>query len=269
MLHSHLKNGLHDIFHHFDSNHSPHPAPHHPAPHHPAPHHPAPHHPAPHPAPHHPAPHPAPHHPAPHPSPVSHWTDHGHVGDPSGILDHIHVTGAGSRTARAEGLRHGGVAASQTIAARDTHRVLDQHNLRHEYESVGQEHHIPPALLAAIASRETHGGSALARNGTGDHGHGYGVMQVDNRHGQHPDRSQGPYGHAHLEQAAGIFDHKLAAVRHQFPHMSPEDQMRTAVSRYNGGRGLPGSRSDVGTTGGDYGNDTIARAQYYAHHWAE
>ncbi|MFO0658132.1 MAG: hypothetical protein U0787_24090 [Polyangia bacterium] len=56
-------------------------------------------------------------------------------------------------------------------------------------------------------------------------------------------------------------------MRHQFPHMSPEDQIRT-VSRYNGGRGLPGSRSDVGTTGGA-GNDTIARAQYYAHHWAD
>lgn len=201
---------------------------------------------------------------------VSHWAEQGpasKVADPTGILDHIHVTGAGTRTARAEGLRAGGVAASQLIAARDTQRVLGSHNLRAEFEHVGEEHHIPPALLAAIASRESHGGSALAKNGTGDHGHGYGVLQVDNRHGQHPDKSQGPYGEAHLEQAAGIFDRKLAAVQKKYPSLTPEQQLLTATSQYNGGRGLPGAKSDLGTTGGDYGNDTIARAQYYAHHW--
>lgn len=190
------------------------------------------------------------------------------VADPTGILGHVHPTGASALTARQEGLRRGGVAASQTIAAHDYHRVLESHDLRHKFEVAGQRYHIPPALLAAIASRETHGGSLLDRNGEGDHGHGYGVLQVDDR-SHRPDRSGGAYGQAHINQAAGIFEAKLEAVQKQFPHLSPEAQLQTAVSRYNGGSGRPHPNSDRGTTHADYANDTLARAQYFSGHWTK
>lgn len=188
------------------------------------------------------------------------------IADPTGILSQVRPTGASARTARQEGLRKGGVHASEVIAERDWNRVLASHDLRHKFEVAGEAHHIPPALLAAIASRETHGGSLLDRNGEGDHGHGYGVLQVDDR-SHRPDRSGGAYGQAHINQAAGIFEAKLEAVKQQFPNLSPEAQLQTAVSRYNGGSGRPHPNSDRGTTHADYANDTLARAQYYAGHW--
>ncbi len=190
------------------------------------------------------------------------------IADPTGILSSVHPTGASALTARQEGLRRGGVASSQTIAARDYQRVLESHDLRHKFEVAGEQYHIPPALLAAIASRETHGGSVLARNGTGDHGHGFGVLQVDDR-SHRPDRSEGAYGQAHINQAAAIFDRGLDAVKRDFPDLSPEAQLQTAVSRYNGGGGRVHPNSDRGTTHGDYGNDTLARAQYFAGHWTK
>ena len=188
------------------------------------------------------------------------------VADPTGILSHVHATGASRLTARQEGLRNGGVAASEVIASRDYNRVLESNDLRHKFEVAGQKYDIPPAVLAAIASRETHGGSLLSRNGTGDHGHGYGILQVDDR-SHRPDRSGGAYGQAHINQAAAIFDAKLDAVKKQYPNLSPEDQLQTAVSRYNGGSGRPHPNSDRGTTHADYANDTLARAQYFAGHW--
>lgn len=190
------------------------------------------------------------------------------VADPTGILSAVHPTGASALTARQEGLRKGGVASSQTIAARDYKRVLESNDLRHKFEVAGQKYDIPPALLAAIASRETHGGSVLARNGTGDHGHGFGVLQVDDR-SHRPDRSEGAYGQAHINQAAAIFDRGLDKVKQDFPNLSPELQLQTAVSRYNGGSGRVAPNSDRGTTHGDYGNDTLARAQYFAGHWTK
>lgn len=188
------------------------------------------------------------------------------VADPTGILSHLHPTGASNLTARQEGLRKGGAASSQIIAERDYSRVLESHDLRHKFEVAGAKYDIPPALLAAIASRETHGGSLLSKNGTGDHGHGYGILQVDNR-SHRPDRSEGAYGQAHINQAAAIFDAKLEAVKKAYPHLSAEEQLQTAVSRYNGGSGRPHPNSDRGTTHADYSNDTLARAQYFSGHW--
>ncbi len=188
------------------------------------------------------------------------------VADPTGILARVHPNGASAGTARQDRLPNGGVDASRRMAETDRGRVLESHDLRNKFEQVGRETGLPPALLAAIASRESRGGNILDRNGEGDYGHGYGIMQVDNRsHTQA--RQDGPYGLAHIRQAAGILKAKLDAVKRQYPNMSPEQQLQTAVSRYNGGRGLPYPNSDAGTTGGDYSNDVLARAQYYAAHW--
>lgn len=188
------------------------------------------------------------------------------VADPTGILSRTHPAGASSGTAKSEGLP-GGYKSSQTIAARDRQRVLESHDLKHKFEQVGKEYGIPPALLAGIASRETHGGNALDANGNGKYDpNGYGVLQVDINNG-HQAKEGGPYGLGHLKQAAGIFKAKLDKVKQQHPKLPLEQQLQMAVSRYNGGRGLSYPNSDTGTTGGDYANDTLARAQYYAAHW--
>jgi len=122
---------------------------------------------------------------------------------------------------------------------------------------------LPPAVLAAIASRESRGGNILDAAGWGDYGNGFGVMQVDkNAHTVVTDG--GPFGQAHINQAAGILRSALDRVMTQFPSLTAAQQLMMAVSRYNGGDLQPYPNSDEGTTGGDYANDVLARAKYYA-----
>lgn len=178
------------------------------------------------------------------------------------ILDGIQTTGASTRTARQDGLG-AGVDASRTMARTDERRVMQHADL---FTEMGAKYNLPPAVLAGIASRESRGGSALDRNGYGDGGHGFGIMQVDDRNGFAVHTNGGPAGRAHIDQAASILRSKLDAVQRQYPNLSEQDQLRLAVSRYNGGRGTPGD-FDRGTTGGDYSADVIARSQYYASQW--
>jgi hypothetical protein len=104
----------------------------------------------------------------------------------------------------------------------------------------------------------------LDSNGEGDGGHGFGLMQVDNRNPFPVAREGGPAGQPHINQATRILHDKVDAVKQKFPNLSLVAQLQTAVSRYNGGHGLPAPNSDLGTTGGDYMNDVWARARFYA-----
>lgn len=191
--------------------------------------------------------------------------------DPTGILDRIQVTGAGPDTRRGEGQQtNDGIQASDNIAQGDLNRVLNSHDLRAKFEQVGAKFGIPPALLAGIASRESHGGSALAQDGTGDQGNAFGMMQVDLRY--HPDTPRDdPYGLAHMQAAAQIFRDTLNALTKQYPQATQEQLLLLATSKYNGGDGTPENPDGNNhlTTHGDYGNDTVERAKYYSHHWNE
>ncbi|EHR69685.1 transglycosylase family protein,LysM domain-containing protein [Burkholderiales bacterium JOSHI_001] len=178
------------------------------------------------------------------------------------ILNGMDTTGASARTARQDGLG-AGVQASRTMARTDERRVMAHADL---FNEMGAKYKLPPAVLAGIASRESRGGNALDRNGYGDGGHGFGIMQVDDRNGFAVKTAGGPAGRAHIDQAASILRSKLDAVQRQYPKLSEQDQLRLAVSRYNGGSGVPGN-FDRGTTGGDYSADVIARSQYYASQW--
>jgi LysM repeat protein/peptidoglycan hydrolase-like protein with peptidoglycan-binding domain len=185
-------------------------------------------------------------------------------GDSNAILARCRPAGASGRTARQDKLRVTGVEASKRMAETDARMVLPYMS---KFDEAARLHNLPPALLAGIASRESRGGAVLDRNGEGDHGHGFGLMQVDNRNPFPVAREGGPFGQPHINQATGILADKLAAVKRSFPNLSEEEQLQTAVSRYNGGAGQPHPNSDVGTTGGDYSNDVLARAQYYAERW--
>jgi peptidoglycan hydrolase-like protein with peptidoglycan-binding domain len=133
-------------------------------------------------------------------------------------------------------------------------------------EAAAARHGLPPALLAAIASRESRAGAALDSRGRGDGGNGFGLMQVDFRY--HTPRG-GPYSADHIDQAAGILKGMLNQVKSDHPDWSPEQQLRGAVAAYNSGtdnvRTLAGM--DRGTTGDDYSNDVWARAQALAPHF--
>jgi murein DD-endopeptidase MepM/ murein hydrolase activator NlpD/uncharacterized protein YraI len=183
--------------------------------------------------------------------------------DPNAILFTYTPTGASDGTASqdnlpTQGIR--GVQASIEMASTDRERIL---SFKERFISAAQMYSLPPALLAAIASRESRGGNVLDRNGFGDGGNAFGIMQVDRRF-HRVETSGGPSGQEHIDQAASILREKLLGVETQLDNLSESSQLQTAISRYNGGRGLPAPRSDVGTTGGDYMNDVWARARYYA-----
>ena len=178
-------------------------------------------------------------------------------------LDGIKTTGASNATARQDKLS-GGVDASRTMAKADQTRVMKYAD---RFEIAAAKYHLPPALLAGIASRESRGGAVLDASGFGDHGHGFGLMQVDDRNpGLRVATEGGPAGQSHINQAAGILRAKLDAVVKQYPNLSAQDQLRLAVSRYNGGSGTP-AVFDKGTTGADYSSDVIARSQFYVSRW--
>jgi LysM repeat protein len=154
-----------------------------------------------------------------------------------------------------------GVQASEAMAQTDRKRVM-QHQAK--FEEAARRFNAPPALLAAIASRESRGGAVLDGRGFGDHGRGFGIMQVDIGNPFPVIQDGGPGGQPHINQATQILKDKLQAAKHRFPELSDVEQWQAAVSRYNGGAGLAPPNSDKGTTGGDYMNDVWARARFYA-----
>jgi len=67
-----------------------------------------------------------------------------------------------------------GVAASEKIAERDL-KNMDKY--KETITKVANSKCIPPSLVAAVISRESHAGTAL-KDGWGDHGNAFGLMQV-------------------------------------------------------------------------------------------
>jgi LysM repeat protein len=176
------------------------------------------------------------------------------------ILNQFQPSGASAKTAKQDHLP-GGVDSSEKMAQTDRKRVMAH---KDNFIAVAREFGLPPALLAAIASRESRGGAVLTKDGFGDAGHGFGIMQVDNRNPFPVVHDGGPAGQPHIKQATGILANKLKTVRQDFSDLSAVEQLEMAVSRYNGGAGKRPPDSDQGTTGGDYMNDVWARARFYA-----
>ncbi len=171
------------------------------------------------------------------------------------ILQRYQPSGASAATAAQDGLS-AGVGASHRMADTDRSRLLPY---KEELASAAQRYGVPPAVLAAIASRESRGGAALDSNGLGDNGNGFGLMQVDKRYHT---PAGGPYSQAHINQAASILRDYLDQVRTKHPSWPPEQQLRGAITAYNSGvsnvQTIEGM--DRGTTGNDYSNDVWARA---------
>ena len=183
---------------------------------------------------------------------------------PNSILFEAESLGASDGTAKQDKLPQQGITgvqASEAMAQTDRKRVM-QHKA--QFEEAARKFNAPPALLAAIASRESRGGAALDSRGFGDHGRGFGLMQVDVGNPFPVEQDGGPAGQPHINQATSILKDKLQTAKKKFPDLSEVEQWQAAVSRYNGGAGLPPPNSDKGTTGGDYMNDVWARARFYA-----
>lgn len=184
----------------------------------------------------------------------------------NGVLFEKTSRGASAKTAKQQGAGSGGVSSSDRMADEDLQRLL---RYKDSFLQVGSETGLPPALLAAMASRESRGGSANLMRSDGYSaldGFGFGILQIDRRY--HATGGD-PGGVAHVRQSATILKGMLAGVEKRFPSWSEADQLMAAVSAYNGGLGVlqDAPNTDRYTTGNDYANDIWARARRLAPHF--
>jgi soluble lytic murein transglycosylase-like protein len=179
--------------------------------------------------------------------------------NPNAPLAKFLPTGASAATAQPEGLS-AGICASYRLAQMDLPRLR---RFQSWFEAAGVKYGLPPALLAAIASRESRAGGALDVNGLGGGGDCFGLMQLDSRY--HPPRG-GPYSSEHIDQAARVLERLWEEVKAKHPGWPPEQQLRGAVVAYDAGVSYVRTIKDMdrGTTGDDYSNDVWARAQALA-----
>ncbi|XP_047658041.1 lysozyme g-like isoform X2 [Tachysurus fulvidraco] len=115
--------------------------------------------------------------------------------------------------------------------------------------------------VKAIISRESRAGAALV-NGWGDHGNGFGLMQVDKRY--HKPRGTWD-SEEHIRQGTEILINSIKQIQKKFPKWPKEHQFKGGISAYNAGVGNVRTYEgmDIGTTGNDYSNDVVARAQWF------
>jgi hypothetical protein len=182
------------------------------------------------------------------------------------ILDKFHASGASLQTAQQDKLTAGGPGASHAMAKTDLKRIKP---LKDRFEVASALTGLPPALLAAVASRESRCGNVLdPTDGTGDGHNAFGIMQVDKRFHEIEGKPD-PKSQDHINQASGILKGFLAAIVVRFPAQTPERQLQSAVAAYNCGPGAVGSpdTADTKTTGHDYSNDVWERARFYAEQW--
>uniref|UniRef100_A0A4W5RKY6 Lysozyme g n=1 Tax=Hucho hucho TaxID=62062 RepID=A0A4W5RKY6_9TELE len=187
-------------------------------------------------------------------------------GDKYGDIMNVKTTGASKETADADGHARGysGVRASERMAEYDKDDIKRYIDIIKE---VGKENEIAPSLICGIISRETRGGRAICQRsppivpeqGWGDYGKGFGLMQVDvdPTGGNHKRKGKWD-SKEHLEQAIEILIYLIEQIKDKFP--------KWGIAAYNQGDGAIHSlceEVDKNTTGKDYSNDVVARAQWY------
>ncbi|XP_055864300.1 glycine, glutamate and proline-rich protein-like [Biomphalaria glabrata] len=163
------------------------------------------------------------------------------------------------------GKASGGVTASNSIVSSDLAALTAHKNC---YDASADRNCIQASVIAALASRESNGGSAL-RNGYGDGGKAWGILQCDIVHSGQPCTSVPWNSCEHIEMMVhNILLANIHTIQRMHPTWPPEHQLQGAVAAYNfGTRNVQTwAGVDVGTTGGDYSNDVMARAQWLHNH---
>lgn len=179
-----------------------------------------------------------------------------------GDVMRVDTSGASQQTARQDRLSERGVAASRKMAHTDSSRMQKYKGL---IETVAKEKNVQQALITGIISRESRAGAVL-KDGWGDHGNAFGLMQVDKRY--HAIKGEWA-SKEHICQGTGILVDMINNIQKKFPHWTKEQQLKGAIAAYNCGPGRVTSYETVDscTTGHDYSNDVVARAQWYKEHW--
>uniref|UniRef100_G3TK95 Lysozyme g-like protein n=1 Tax=Loxodonta africana TaxID=9785 RepID=G3TK95_LOXAF len=126
-------------------------------------------------------------------------------------------------------------------------------------KDVGQRLCVDPALVAAVISRESHGGAAL-QSGWDHSGLKFGLMQLDKK-------IHDPVGawdsKEHLFQGVGILTDRIKAIQKKFPTWSVAQHLKGGLSAFKSGIETIVTPVDIDT---DYVNDLLARAKFYKRH---
>ncbi|KAM9857091.1 lysozyme g-like [Aulostomus maculatus] len=179
-----------------------------------------------------------------------------------GNIMNVETSGASARTAQQDKLDSTGVAASQAMAKTDLGRMNRYKDI---ITKVGDQQGIQPALIAGIISRESRAGNVL-KDGWGDHGNAWGLMQVDVNPSGGGHTKRGDWNsEEHISQGTEILVYFIKRIQNKFLDWTAEQQLKGGIAAYNTGDGRVSSYNGVDekTTGKDYSNDVVARAQWY------
>ncbi|XP_072269404.1 lysozyme g-like [Pyxicephalus adspersus] len=176
-----------------------------------------------------------------------------------GDINKVPTTGAACATAKQDKLSYCGVEASKKLAQNDLGRI---NKYKSKILSVAKQKEMDPSVIAGIMSRESRGGNVL-KNGWGDHGNGFGLMQIDKN--SHKDLKGTWDSETHIAQATDILISMYNLIQKKFQGQSSENILKGAIAAYNTGSGNVRNINDVDsrTTGKDYANDVVGRSQFF------
>ncbi|CAL8332212.1 unnamed protein product [Lota lota] len=183
-----------------------------------------------------------------------------------GDITKVETSGASSQTAQQDKLGYDGVRASHTMAKTDSGRMEKYKVI---IKNVAKKHDVDPAVIAAIISRESRAGNTIFNSdppGWGDNYNAFGLMQVDVNPSGGGHTARGAWdSEEHLDQGTEILVYFIKRIQNKFPGWSTEQKLKGAVAAYNMGDGNVHCYENVDshTTGKDYSNDVVARAQWY------
>lgn len=184
-----------------------------------------------------------------------------------GDITKVDTTGASENTIRVNLLSDRGltgVEASEILAARDREEMK---KYKDDIISVGKILKVHPALIAAIISRQSRAGIQLKPNGFGQSDPNcFGLMQISRHY--HAVKGN-PCSRDHLDQGVTFFIQLIKTMQRTKKDWSKEQQLKGALACYIAGeeRVIPLERYedvDSVTPYGDFANDVIARAQWFA-----
>ncbi|XP_072597981.1 lysozyme g-like protein 1 [Vulpes vulpes] len=170
-----------------------------------------------------------------------------------GNIRNVETPGASCGIGKRHGLNYCGVRASERLAEIDMPYLLRYQPVIH---TVGQKYCVDPAVIAAVLSRESHGGNAMVN--VGNTGNGIGVVQ-----------DPGFYAptswirESQVSQITEVLTVRIKEIQRRFPTWTSDQYLRGGLCAYAGGPGYIRSSEDLSC---DFCNDVLARAKYFKRH---
>ncbi|MCB0711666.1 MAG: peptidoglycan-binding protein [Ignavibacteriae bacterium] len=132
---------------------------------------------------------------------------------------------------------------------------------------------VPPSVICGIGSRESEWGLSTALDkrgpgGKGDHGHGRGLMQIDDRYHAFARTGKWDNAEANILYAAKVLISSRAYIAKRYT-LDDKTLLRATLAAYNCGPGnvakalAKGRDIDFYTTGRDYGANVLDRAGWF------